>query len=424
MINGIFAMAEIAIISSRKSKLQQLADEGNKNAEKALDLAKSPNEFFSTVQIGITLFGILAGAFGGSSITENLSKQISQMKILQPYSHAIALTFIVTSITYLSLILGELVPKRIALYYPERIARIIARPMKILSSLAHPLVWLLSTSTAWVLRILQIKESNGSSVTEEEVNLLLKQGTQEGVFETAEKDIVERSLGLSDKKVNSFMISRKDIVWLDFDSSLKKIQNIITKKPHSHYPVCRSSLDKVIGIVRTENLLIDYLEEKKIDLKKLIDKPLFIPESLDALRILELFKSSRVHMALVVDEYGNIQGIITLTDILESIVGDIPASNNRDEKEITNRGNNTYLVDGMILLDKFKHYFQIKKLPDEKKGLFHTIGGFVTNRIGRIPVTGDVFELDNLRFEIVDMDGNRVDKILIIRKKFKNKSNI
>ena len=414
VINGIFAMAEIAIISAKKSKLQQLANEGNSRAQAVLDISKSPIRFLSTVQIGITLVGIFAGVFGGATIAEDLAKYINTIPLLAPYAQFLALTIVVSSITYLSLVVGELVPKRIALSSPEKIAVFMARPMNKVSMFTSPVVWLLSTSTDTILRIIGIKDRITPAITDEEIKMLLREGAQTGAFELAEKDIVERTMRLSDKKVNSLMTPRKEIVWLDIDSPFKVIRNKITKKPHAHFPVCRDSLDKVVGVIRTENVLVDFLAEEKINLKKLLLKPLFIPESMDGLKVLELFKKSGIHMALVADEYGNTQGLISLADILEEIVGDIPTINELDEEEIIKRDNGTFLVDGLVSIEELKEHFSIRKLPGERTGAYHTVGGFVTNKIGRIPVTGDSFEIGNFTFEVMDMDGNRVDKILII----------
>ncbi len=414
ILNGIFAMSEIAIISARKAKLQKQAQEGNKNAKAALELAKSPNRFLSTVQIGITLVGIIAGAFGGTAIAGSLAIQLATVPLFATYSEQIALTIVVSVITFLSLVIGELVPKRLALNNPEKIAALVAQPMNTLSHISSPLVSLLSFSTEWVYRSLGMKPSAEPLVSDEEIKILLAQGTQSGVFELEEKDIVERTFRLSDKKVNRLMTSRKEIVWLDIDSPFKLIRSKITKKAHSHYPVCRDTLDKVVGIVRTENLLRDFLAEEKIDLRKILHKPLYIPESMDGLKVLELFKKSGIHMALIVDEYGNVQGLISLTDILEAIVGDIPTINELEEEEIIKRGDGTFLVDGLTPIDEFKEYFKIRRLPEERSGIFHTVGGFVINNFGRIPVTGDKFELEQIRFEILDMDGNRVDKVLVV----------
>lgn len=416
LLNGIFAMAEIAIVSARKSRLKQQANEGSKNAQAALDLAQSPGRFLSTVQIGITFVGIFAGAFGGETIAKSLSNEFKNLPFIAPYANGIAILLVVSLITYLSLIIGELVPKRIALNNPEAIAKFMAYPMNLLSSIALPVVSLLTISTDWVFRLLQIKPSSEPVVSDEEIKMLMGEGARVGIFNLAEKNIVERTLKLSDKKINSLMTSRKEIVWLELDSPFKTLRNKIAKHPHAHFPVCRDSLDKVVGVVRAEDILTNFLLEEKIQLQKFIHKPLFVPESMNALKVLELFRKTGIHMALVVDEYGNVQGLLSLSDILEAIVGDIPSFNELEDKEITKREDGTYLVDGLITTEEFKEYFHIKKLPDEHSGVFHTFGGFIMHKLGRIPASGDKLDWGDYRFEIVDMDGNRIDKILVTPK--------
>ncbi len=413
LLNGIFAMAEIAIISARKSKLQQQANEGSLNAKYALELSNSPNRFLSTVQIGITFIGIFAGAFGGETIAENLAEQWKNVPFIAPFSEGLALFSVVAIITYLSLVIGELVPKRLALTSPEKVAKYSAKPMSILSNIAGPLVTLLSFSTDWILKIFRVKKSSEPSISEEEVKLLVREGTRTGVFLKEEKDIFERTLRLSDKKVQSLMTSRKEIVWLDADSPFKTLRKTISESAHSYFPVCRGNIDKVLGMVRTEDVLIHFLVEEKIDIKSFLHKPLFVPENMDGLKVLEMFKKSGIHAALVIDEYGNIQGLISLNDVLEAIVGDIPTINELDTEEIVRRENGTFLVDGLVSIDDFKEYFHIKKIPDEKNGVFHTIGGFIMYKLGKIPASGDKFEFGEFSIEVMDMDGARVDKILL-----------
>lgn len=412
LINGIFAMAEIAIISARKSKLQHEANEGNKDAKAALELAQSPNRFLSTVQIGITFVGIFAGAFGGETIAKSLAHSLHTISFLAPYSGPLALFIVVAVITYLTFI-GELIPKRMALSNPENVAKFMARPMNTLSSVMSPLVNFFSISTDWILRILQVKPVNEPSVSEEEVKMLLQEGTRAGVFNMAETDIVERTLRLSDKKVKTLMTPKKEIVWLDIDISFKALRNKLAKYPHRNFPVCRDSIDKVLGVIRTEDVLTSFLIDEKIDLKKSLHKPLFVPETLEALKILELFKKSGIHMAFIIDEYGTIVGVLSLTDILEEIVGDIPALNELEDEEILKREDGSFLVDGLVSIDTFKEYFHVRKLAGERSGAFHTISGFVMSNLDRIPVPGDHFEWESFRFEVVDMDGNRIDKVLV-----------
>ena len=413
LINGIFAMAEIAVVSARKSNLQRQANEGSKSAKAALELATSPNRFLSTVQIGITFIGIFAGAFGGETIAHTLAAELRHYPLLANYSDPLAMFIVVALITYFSLIIGELVPKRLALNNPEHLAKITARPMNLLAKFASPLVSFLTLSSDLVLQLLRIKPSEDLGVSEEEVKMLIQEGARIGVFNIAEKDIVERTFKLSDKKISAFMTPRKEIVWLDIDSSFKNLRNKITKHKHSHFPVCRDNLDKVLGVIRTEDLLTTFLIDEKIDLKKSLQKPIFVPETVNGLKVLELFKKSGVHLAFIIDEYGSIIGLLTLTDILEEIVGDIPHSNELEDQDITPRDDSTFLIDGLVTIEEFKDYFRLKKLSGERSGTFHTIGGFIMNRLGRIPVSGDTFEWENYRFEVMDMDGNRVDKILL-----------
>jgi len=415
VLNGIFAMAEIAIITVRKQRLQQKANEGNKSAQAALELVNNPNRFLSTIQVGITLVGIFAGAYGGATIAESLSREISTVPLLDPYGDILGLMVVVGVITYLSLVIGELVPKRIALSNPEGIALFVSRPINFISSLAAPIVKMLGISTDWVLRLLQIKPKEEVPVSEEEIRMLIREGARVGVFGITEKNIVERTFSLNDRKVNSLMTTRKEIIWIDIDSSFKTIRSQITKSPHSRYPVCRDTLDKVVGIVRTEDLFTNFLVEEKIDLKKPLHKPLFVPTNMAVLKVLELFKKSGIHTALVVDEYGNIEGLLSLTDILGAIVGDIPTVNDLEEQEIVKRDKSSWFIDGLLSVDEFKEYFHIRKLPGEKTGAFHTTGGFVMYKIGHIPSSGDNFEWENYRFEVVDMDGHRVDKILLTK---------
>ncbi len=406
-------MAEIAIVSTRKSKLQKEANEGNRNALAALDLKKHTNRFLSTVQIGITFIAIFTGAFGEETMTRVVSHALKQISLTAAFSDPLALFLFVVFITYLSLIIGELVPKRLALAHPEMIAKKIARPMILFSSIFAPLVRLLMFSSDLVLRLLRVKPSDEPVVSEEEIKMLLREGVNVGIFNRAEKDIVERTFQLDDKKIISLMTPRKEIVWLDIDSSFKILRMQFVKNPHSHFPVCQDSMDKVLGVVRTEDLLTSFLIDEKIDLKKNLHKPIFVPETMDALKVLELFKKTGIHMAFVVDEYGSILGLLPLADILDEIVGDIPNVNELGEQEIMKNKDGTFFVEGLLSIDEFKEYFQINKLPGERSGAFHTIGGFVMASLDRIPKKGDTFELQSFRFEVVAMDGNRVNKVLV-----------
>lgn len=414
ILNGFLAMAEIAIVSARKSKLQHLINEGDKKTQLALDLANTPNKFLSTVQVGITLIAVFAGAFGEATIAGNLSKYIDTIPLLNPYSDSLSFLIVVILITYLSIVIGELVPKRIALSNPEKIASFVAKPMNILSSITAPIVSLLTYSTDWILKIFRLKPSLDKGISEDEIRLLIQEGARIGIFNIAEKDIVERTFLLSDKKVSTLMTPRKDIVWFNINSSFKVIQNKISKHAYSNYPVCNDSLDKVVGVVRTESILIDFLKKEKINIKYFLQKPLYIPESADGLKLLEMFKKTGIHMALVIDEYANIQGLISLSDIVSAIVGDVPTFGELEETGFKKRNDGTWLIDGLLSTDDFKQLFNIKKLSGDRSGTYQTIGGFVMYRFGHIPVPGDKIKWEDYYFEVIDMDGNRIDKILVI----------
>lgn len=410
--NGIFAMSEIAVVSSRKARLQQLANEGNAKARVALKLAESPNNFLSTVQVGITLIGVLTGAFGGATIAGNLASYLQQIPVLAPYSQAIALAIVVLTITYLSLIIGELVPKRLALNSPERIAANIAMPMRMIAAIVSPAVYLLSASTDFVLRILGIGPSTEPLVTEEEIKVLIEQGTEAGTFEAAEQDMVERVFRLGDRPVSALMTPRPEIVWLDLEDSLEANRHRIINGGHSRFPVCQGGLDNVLGIVPVSDLLARCLSNQPLDLTVSLRQPVFVPESTRGLKVLEMFKQTGTHIALVVDEYGVIQGLVTLNDILIEIVGDVPSDDNQEEPQAVQREDGSWLLDGMLSIDEFFELFAIKEIPAEHRGSYQTLGGFVITHLGRIPTASDYFEWQGMRIEVVDMDGNRVDKVL------------
>ncbi|OLP17145.1 hypothetical protein BST81_17495 [Leptolyngbya sp. 'hensonii'] len=412
--NGVFAMSELAVVSSRKTRLQQLANKGNKKAATALDLANSPNHFLSTVQVGITLIGIMAGAFGGATLANRLAIALKTIPTVAPYADALAFGIVVLVITYLSLIMGELVPKRLAMSNPERIATALAQPMQTLSTIVYPLVHLLSGSTDLVLRLLGINPSDEPEVTEEEIKVLLQQGTESGMIEEAEQDMVERVFRLGDRRVSSLMTPRPDIVWLDVDDSIEINRRVISQSAHSRFPVCQGELDNVLGVVHVNYLLKRMFEDQSINLVESLQQPLFIPESTRALKILELFKQASTHVGLVVDEYGVIQGLVTLDDILQAIIGDIPSISTLEEPQAIQREDGSWLLDGMMSVDEFKEVLEIEEIPGEERGNYHTLGGFVIMHLGRIPTSADYFEWQGLRFEVMDMDGNRVDKVMVM----------
>ncbi|PSB29024.1 hemolysin family protein [Chlorogloea sp. CCALA 695] len=412
--NGIFSMSEMAIISSRKVRLQNMANQGNKKARVALDLAESPNRFLSTVQVGITLIGILAGAFGGATISEKLAQNLDQVPLLAPYSQGLSFGIVVMAITYLSLIVGELVPKRLALNNPEVIAATVAMPMKAIAAFASPVVHLLSASTDLVLRIIGIGPSTEPQVTEEEIKVLIEQGTEAGMFEEAEQDMVERVFRLGDRPVSALMTPRPDIVWLDLEDSPEENRKKMMDSANSRFPVCQGGLDNVLGIMPVTDLLARSLSGEALDLTVSLRQPVFVPESTRGLKVLELFKQTGIHMALVVDEYGVIQGLVTLNDILVEIVGDVPSADELDDPQAVQREDGSWLLDGMLPVDEFFKIFAVNDFQGEHRGSYQTLGGFVITHLGRIPNAADHFEWDGMRFEVMDMDGNRVDKVLVV----------
>lgn len=415
LANGVFAMSELAIVSSRKARLQQKCATGNARACAALELALAPDRFLSTIQIGITLVGILAGALGGATIAEQLGDQISRMPALAPYGELLGVAIVVVAITYFSLIIGELVPKRFALTHPERIAMLVAQPMKVLSTMVSPVVTVLSVSTSAVLTLLRIKHSNEPPVTEDEIKVLIKQGTAAGVFEAVEQEMVERVFKLADRRVSSLMTPRLDIVWLDIDDSPETIRQKMAENHYSRFPVCRDTLDQILGVVKAKDMVAFCLGNEELKLDSVIKTPLFVPESRSALQVLEVFKSSATHMAFIINEYGSIEGLVTTNDILEAIVGDILPANPQFESYAIQREDGSWLLDGALSIDEFKEIIKSAKLPGEERMEYQTLAGFILFHLGRVPRASDYFEWNGLRFEIVDMDGNRIDKVLVMR---------
>ena len=411
--NGVFSGSEIAIVSARKVRLEQLAKDGNKKAKLALKLANSPNNFLSAVQIGITLIGILSGAVGGATVAQRLGEFLNTIPLLKPYANPLSIFLVVGLITYLSLVVGELVPKRIALSNPEQIACNVAPVMRWLSKITSPIVGLLSFSTDTLLRLLKVSAQESSPVTEEEIRVLIEQGTQAGMIEEAEQEMVERVFRLGDRPVKTLMTPRTAIAWLDVDAPWEENQQEIQATPYSRFPVGRDSLDDCLGFVRVKDILYCQWAGEIINLEELVQKPLFVAESTRSLNVLELFRESGTHLALITDEYGGIEGLVTLNDLMEAIVGNLPNDDEIEEPQIIRREDGSYLLDGLLPIDEFKELFDIEQLTKEKDGSFHTVGGFVIETLGRIPQSGEGFEADGLRLEVVDMDGIRIDKVLV-----------
>lgn len=403
-------MSEIALISARKNRLETASKKGNANAKAALDLANSPNEFLSTVQIGITLIGILTGIYSGDKITTDVQNFVASFESLKPYANSIAVGIVVVTLTFFSLVLGELLPKRIGLNYPESIAKAVAVPMKIVSKVTMPFIWLLTTSTDFLLKVLQIKPTADGKVTEEEIKAIIKEGTEGGEIQEIEHDIVERVFHIGDRKVNSLMTHRNSIVYLSYEDSVQEIKDKVLDELHSFYPVCEDNLDDVEGIVLLKDLFVSFEKGGEFDLKKITKEPVYFIEHTSAYKALENFKVSKVHYALVTDEHGVFQGIITLNDILEALVGDA-ADFYEDEFKIVAREDGSWLVDGHYSLHDFLTYFDMDDLIGDYE--VTTVSGLIVTELGIIPKQGQKLIWNKLEFEVIDMDGVKIDKVLV-----------
>jgi putative hemolysin len=414
LLNGLFAMTEIAVVSSRRVRLQQMAREGNQRAQAALELADNPDRFLSTVQIGITLIGILAGAFGGATIAGGLAVLLKDVSWIAPYHQAVALILVVLAITYFSIVLGEIVPKRLALLHPEAIALATANLFKVIARIGYPAVRTLGLSSDLVMKVLGVKKSQEPPVTEEEIKVLIEEGTQAGVFAETEKDMVKSVFRLADREVSVMMTPRLEVVWLNLADPWEINHRKIIETSYSRFPVGQGSLDNVLGIVRAKDALAFCLTHQALDLRQVMTPPLFVPETAPAFQLLETFKKSRPHLALVVDEYGAIQGLVTLNDILETLVGEIRPAGTPAEPEAVQREDGSWLLDGRLPIDELKELFGLARLPEDEDGGYQTLGGLIMTHLGRIPKTADHFEWEGYRFEVVDMDGKRVDKVLVM----------
>ena len=399
LANGVFAMSEIALVSSRKTRLQQRAEAGDHAARRALQLAEHPERFLATVQVGITLVGTLAGAFGGAAIAEPLAEYLSRYPSLAEYAKPLSLGIVVLAITYLSLIVGELVPKQIGLNHPERIAALVAGPMDLISRIARPLVWLLTASTRLVLRMLRIRKPAEAPVTEAEIAVLLEQGTQAGVFEEEEQELVERVFWLGDQRVVSLMTPRHRIVWLDVDASVEEHRRAMASHRYSRYLVCKGALDHVVGMVEVKDLWAAELRGERVD-------------ELRALHVLEQFRETGTHLALVVNEYGGTEGIVTLNNVLEAIAGEMGQGQVPVSPSVVRRDDGSLLIDGTISMEEFRELLDLEDQRDELRE-YRTLGGWVFTTLGHVPRPGEHFDANGYRVEVVDMDGNRIDKVLV-----------
>jgi putative hemolysin len=412
LLNGVLAMSEIALVAARKVRLRQRAEAGDRGARAALELASAPGRFLSTVQIGITLVGILAGAFGGATLAEELGAWIARFPRLAPYSGAIGIGIVVIAITYLSLILGELVPKQIGLNAPETIAAALARPLKLLSRISAPIVSLLDGSTRLIVRLLGIRPSDEPPVTEEELKSLMKQGTQAGVFEAGEQEIVARVLRLGERRIGELVTPRSAMVALDVNDPPEESWAKVAGSPYFYFPVFEDVPDRVLGLVSVKDLWRRAAAGEKPDLRSLLKQPLYLPEGMSTLRALERLRETGSHLALVMDEYGGIEGLVTLHDVLRAIVGEMPTPE-QDEPMAVRREDGSWLLDGMLSVSELPEILGLAPADAEELEEFQTLGGFVMARMGSVPQAGDHFDWAGRRFEVVDMDGRRVDKVLV-----------
>lgn len=413
LANGLFSMSELAVMTARRVRLQQRADDGDQGAQTALDLAAAPNRFLSTVQIGITLIGTLSGAVGGAALAGHLGTALDRvLPQLDRYNDDIALVLIVLIITYLSLVVGELVPKRLALANPERVAAAVAGPMKSISGVVGPVVRLLSISTDLLLRLLRVKSSDEPSISEDEIRGLLQEGQQTGVFEQAETSIVASVFRLGDRRVDSLMTPRVEIDWLDTEDSPADNLRYILESPHTHFPVAESNLDNVIGVLSAKQYLARVANGQPAELRELVQPAIFVPESMPGFDLLEELRHANQKLALVIDEFGGVQGMVTLYDLMEAIVGAIPEAGAQAEPPAVRRDDGSWLLDGMLNIEEFKDLLDIDDLPAEERAGYQTVGGFVLAQLGQIPRPGMHFTACGYRFEVLDMDGLRVDKVL------------
>ena len=412
ILTGYLSMAELAVVSVRRGKMQKYLDEGNEKAQIVLDLLEDPNEFLSTVQIGISLIGVLTGAFGGVTLSEPLSKLISFV----PYNEQISIIIVVIITTYLTLVVGEIVPKVIALNNPEKVSLKVARSMVILSKISKPISYILAKSSRFLLWVLRIENRNDNIVTEEEIELMIKEGIENGTIEQEEEDIIKRVFKLDDQKVESIMTPRNEIIWIDLEDTREINKVKIMESKRSIFPIAYGELDDFMGVVQAKDILSLMFSDVDFDINEIIKEPLVVSENLETLELLKEFKENQeyVHMSLVVDEFVSVEGVITLNDLLAGIVGDIPGIDENDEPRATERKDGTWLIDGRFGIDNFKELFDIdESFPDEEEDGFTTIAGFILSISGTLPDVNDKYQWKRFCFEIVDLDGHQIDKILV-----------
>ena len=413
--NGLFSMSEISILSSRKVRLKRRAQGGIKGAQIALDLADEPNKFLSTVQVGITLIGVFTGVYGGTTIAGKLVPYFQQFELLADYSGAISLGLVTLSTTYLSLVLGELVPKRIGLQRPEVIASALAPIMKGISRVASPFVWLLSQSTDLILRLLGMNKIADSVVSEEEIKAIIEESAAGGMIDVTEQKMVEQVFRMSDHTVNQMMTSRIDLVWLDLADPWETNLKLIKDNPYGNFLVCDEDLDTVVGVLHVRDLMRNYDDDKNdnTDLRKIAREPIYVPETMRPFKLLEVFKVKSFHFAVVIDEFGTTQGIITMNDIMQDIALLSPGSDEETNPQIIKREDGSYFIDGMLNKNELRDFLEISELMDEDENYYTTAAGFLMYCLKQVPKAGEHFVWQNIDFEVADMDGNRIDKIIV-----------
>ncbi len=414
-LNGVFAMSELAIVTARKVRLEQRAEDGDRGARAALSLAQDPTQFLSTVQVGITLIGVLAGAFGGATIAENLATAFAGIPAVASYAEALALGVVVTGITYLSLLIGELVPKRVALSHPERVASLVARPMRLLSRVAAPVVKLLTGPTNLVLRIFGLRVSSEPSITVEEIRSLVEQGAESGVVEDTEHQMVEGVFRLGDRLVSDLMTPRTRLEWIDIADPPERVREELARQAKSRFLVCEGNPDNVLGAVFAEDLLAQCLSGRRLELPVVLRQPLYVPVTMPALTLLERLRTSRQQIAVALDEYGGLQGVVFLDDLVETVVGDLPLPGESTTPTIAHQGEGKWLMHGSVALEDVETTLDLDEIPEETRAGVRTLGGFVMTLLGRVAAVGDVAQWDGLRAEVVAMDGRRVERVLVTK---------
>ena len=417
LLNGLFAMSEIALVSSKKVRLQNLSDKGSAGAKKALELYRFPSRFLSTIQVGITSIGILSGAIGEKALSAPLAEWVAKVPVFQPYANGVALALTVIVLTYFTVVIGELVPKSLALLAPEKLASLMARPLSWVAFVSRPLVLLLARSSEWLLEVFGVKKDNEPPVNDSEIKALMVQGTQAGVFHESEEEIVSNVLRLDQQPVVEIMTPRHDIVFVDLKDSIEQVRNRIASTGHTRLVVCKNGLQHIVGILRTGDLLKKTVNGNAVtveDIKHVLQRPAYVPEAVSTIQLMENFRRSNNSFALIVDEYGEVQGMVTLTDVLAAIVGDYSSPEIMAENDLVRRDDGSWLVDGEMSMERLTDELDIKgNLPGEETNRFHTVGGFVMYMLGKIPSPADSFEIDDWRFEVMNMDKNRVDKVLV-----------